>query len=51
VIEGQTLALGRPCVVALAAFGQITRRPKLARRLVLAFFSVACALALLLLAG
>jgi hypothetical protein len=50
-IEGQTVALGLPCALALTAFGLITGRRKLAQRPVLAFFFVACALALLLFAG
>jgi hypothetical protein len=50
-LEGQTVALGLPCALALVAFGLISARRKLAQRPVLAFFFIACSLALLLFAG
>ena len=50
-IEGQTVALGLPCALALAAFSLIAERRRLGQRPVLAFFSVACLVALVLFAG
>ena len=50
-IEGGTVALGLPFGVAVVAFVGVTGRTALAQRPVLAFFSLACLVALLLFAG
>ena len=50
-LEGQTVVLGLPCALVLVAYGLIAQRRSLAQRPVLAFFFVACCLALLLFAG
>jgi hypothetical protein len=50
-LEGQTVVLGLPSALAVVAFGLISERRKLAQRPVLAFFLVACLLALLLFVG
>jgi hypothetical protein len=50
-LEGQTVVLGLPCALVLVAYCLISERRKLAQRPVLAFFFVACLLALLLFTG
>jgi hypothetical protein len=50
-LEGQTVVLGLPFAIIVVAFALISERKKLAQRPVLAFFFVACLLALLLFIG
>jgi hypothetical protein len=50
-IEGQTVWMGLPFTLLVTLFGLIWGRKKLGQQPVLAFFFVACAVALLLYAG